>query len=111
MKAVCIIVLEKRDRIIFRLFLLCALRPGELFALRRADKVRGKLRISRAVYRGRVGTTKTKTSTGFVALPQSLDQELEFWREQCGNTDPEDYIFSSRTGTPLDGHNYLRRFL
>ena len=104
-------VLEKRDRIIFRLFLLCALRPGELFALRWADKAPGKLRISRAVYRGRVGTTKTKTSTGFVALPPSLDQELEFCREQCGSADPEDYIFSSRTGTPLDGHNYLRRFL
>jgi len=97
-------VFEKRDRIIFRLFLLCALRQGELFALRWADKVPGKLRISRAVYRGRVGTTKTKTSTGFVALPPSLDQELEFFRKQCGTADLEDYIFSSRTGTPLDGH-------
>ena len=37
--------------------------------------------------------------------------ELECWRVACGDVKPEDFIFSSSRGTPLDGHNYLRRFL
>jgi integrase len=103
--------LDERDHLIVRLFILCALRPGELFALRWNDIESGRLRIDEAIYRGRIGDTKTEASNAHVALPQSIQSELAHWRRCCDDPPEDDFIFSSQRGTPLDGHNYLRRFL
>ena len=104
-------ILQGRDRIVVRLFLLCALRPGELFALRWRSIEPGRLRIEEAVYRGHIGSPKTEGSRAYVALPKSLEMELEFWRHQCGDPDEDEFVFRSRRRTPLNGHNYRRRFL
>ena len=103
-------VLEGRDRLIARLLLLCALRPGELFALRRWCVEPGRLRIERAVYKGEVGETKTEDSNAYVALPPSLEAELGAWIRQK-NIAEDGYIFCSQRGTPIDTHNYLQRVL
>ena len=94
-----------------RLFVLCALRRGELFALRWNDWHGDRLRVDEAIVVGKIGPTKTTGSTAEVAVPKSLQKELECWRVACGDVKPDDFILSSRRGTPLDGHNYLRRFL
>lgn len=85
--------LQGRDRLIVRLFLLCALRPGELFALRWRSIEPGCLRIEEAVYRGHIGSPKTEGSRAYVALPKSLEMELEFWRHQCGDPDEDEFVF------------------
>ena len=103
-------VLQGRDRLIVRLLLLCALRPGELFALRRGCVEPGRLRIEQAVYRGEVGETKTEGSKAYVALPASLEAELGAWIRQK-NIAEDGYIFCSPRGTPIDTHNYLQRVL
>ena len=103
-------VLRGRDRLIARLLLLCALRPGELFALRRHCVEPGRLRIERAVYRGEVGETKTEDSNAYVALPPSLEAELWAWIRQQGIAE-DGYIFCTQRGTPIDTHNYLQRVL
>ena len=103
-------VLQGRDRLIVRLLLLCALRPGELFALRRRCVEPGRLRVEQAVYRGEVGETKTEGSKAYVALPGSLEAELGAWIRQK-NIAEGDYIFCSQRGTPIDTHNYLQRVL
>ena len=102
--------LRGRDRLIVQLLLLCALRPGELFALRRRCVEPGRLRIERAVYRGKVGETKTEGSNGYVMLPASLEAELSAWVRGAG-IDDDGYVFASRRGTPLDTHVYLQRVL
>src|SRR5262249_23849835 len=69
-------VLYGRDRLIFRLFVIGAFRPGELFALRWRCFEGDSLRIEEAVYRGRIGKPKTKSSAASVVLPQSLAADL-----------------------------------
>jgi integrase len=101
--------LDDRDRIILRLFVLCAFRPGELFALRWRSFQNGCLRVEEAVYRGKLGQPKTKGSAADVVLPQSLADDLAQWFEASGCPDPDAFIFPSSTNRPIDGHNYLRR--
>jgi len=103
--------LEGRDRLIARMLNVCALRPGELFALRWRSVQQGRLKIEEAVYRGKVGPTKTEGSAAFVAIPGSLQKELEFWREKCRYPGDDQIVFPSRRGGPLESHNYLRRVL
>ncbi len=103
--------LEGRDRLIARMLIVCALRPGELFALRWRSVQQGRLKIEEAVYRGKVGPTKTEGSAAFVAIPESLQKELEFWREKCRYPGDDQIVFPSRRGGPLESHNYLRRVL
>jgi integrase len=59
---------------------------------------------------GRLGEAETEASKACVALVASLQRELSHWRRSCGNPGDNEFIFSSRNGTPLGSHNYLRRF-
>jgi len=101
--------LRGRDRLILRLFVLCAFRPGELFALRWRCFANGCLRVEEAVYQGKIGTPKTKGSAAEVVLPRSLAEELAQWYEESNCPDPDALIFPSSKNKPIDGHNYLRR--
>jgi integrase len=108
--------LTGEDRLILRTFVLAALRPGELFALKWADFKDDALRVERAVRRvkrgeDRVGDPKTLESIGQVYIPASLQTELAYWKEVVRPSNDDDYIFRSRRGTPKDSHNYLRRHL
>lgn len=101
--------LEGRERLVFHMMTLLGLRPGELFARRWRDWQEDRLSIADDVWRGTIDQTKTETSRAFVSLPQLLRRELETYRRLSHWTDPEDFIFCSRRGIPLDAHNYLRR--
>ena len=93
------------------MLIVCALRPGELFALRWRSVQQGRLKIEEAVYRGKVGPTKTEGSAAFVAIPESLQKDLEFCREKCRYPGGDEFVFPSLKGTPLESHNYLQRVL
>jgi integrase len=67
------------------------------------------LKVEEAVYRGKPGEPKTKGSIAEVALPRSLANDLAQWYEDSGCPDPDDFIFPSSAGKPIDAHNYLRR--
>ena len=85
--------LKGRDRLIFRLFVMCAFRPGELFALRWRWRDGNTLRIEEAVSRGKIGLPKTKSSAAVVALPDSFSHELDEWYEFSGRPKPDGLIF------------------
>ena len=70
----------------------------------------GKTEARTRVIGGRARKSEEE-SNGYVALPPSLQSEFESWLAASPDEDPRAFIFSSRNGTPLDGHNYLRRFL
>lgn len=101
--------LQGRERLVFRCLVMLGLRPGELFARRWQDWQGNRLMIQSAVYRGEVGDTKTQGSKGFVWLPKILQQDLGFYQLSERHVGPEDFIFSTRKGVPMDTHNYLRR--
>jgi integrase len=117
-KELCVLLyhLTGEDHLIIQLFLLTALRPGEMFALRWSAIDGDQLFIHQAVRRvkkgqDKIGPPKTKGSRGFVYLTRSLQTELEHWKQLVQPSTDEDYIFSSRNGTPKDAHNYLQRHL
>jgi integrase len=93
------------------MLIVCALRPGELFALRWRNVPEGRLRIEEAVCHGGLGSAKTEGSAAFVAIAGSLQKELEFWREKCRYPGDDQIVFPSRRGGPLESHNCLRRVL
>ncbi len=104
--------LSVRDRLIVRMFLVLGLRPGELFALRRDDKMDRQLRIDESVSPDRlIVTPKTDASASYVWLPESLEVELDFWMEGQPDKRPEAFLFPSRRGTPLNVSNYLNQVL
>lgn len=106
-----------RDRLIVRMLMVLGLRPGELFALRRNDRVApGQLRIDETVseeLRGedRLVEPKSEASDTFVWLPRSIEQELDFWLDTMEDQRPEAFVFASKTGTPTNLNNFLRRNL
>jgi len=105
--------MDGRDRLIVRMFLLLGLRPGELFALRRNDRLAGNdLRIDQSVS-PLVGVVdpKTDASVACVWMPRSVATELDFWMESQKDKRPEAFIFATRKGTPLRANNFLRRAL
>ena len=64
------------------------------------------LRITRAIYRGRVQTPKTHHSVRMVALPESVREDLSARKATSKNTAPDDGVFPSENGkTPLWANN------
>lgn len=103
--------MDGRDRLILRIFLICGLRPGEMFALCWKDWQNGELMVDESVWRGEIGKTKTDGSLAYVTLSGSLETELREWRYECGNPGPDELIFPSERCTPIDRWNWLRRNL
>src|SRR5207253_7410615 len=73
-----------REHLIVRIFYVCGLRPGELFALRADDVDPKLLRIDEALKeteRGtdRVGETKTSSSNAYVSISDDLHKEITVW--------------------------------
>jgi integrase len=100
------------ERLIVRMFLVLALRPGELFALRRDDYSPGRLRIDESISPDQLlGEPKTEGSSAWVALPNRIEAELTFWLDTQDYTDLQSYIFPTTTGTPMNVSNFLNRAL
>jgi integrase len=114
--------------VVLQIFLLCGLRPSELFLLREDDLGSCRIRIDQALKEaekgsrriGRPGDTKTPGSTGYVAISRSLHQEVENWLMLRTSQAPyhrtagraaSDLLFPTEAGTPFRIGNYLKRVL
>ena len=101
-----------RNRLIVRMAIVLGLRPGELFALRRDDRLTpNSLRIDEAVSPTGVGDPKTVASVACVWVPPSLEVELDFWMEGQDDKRPEAFMFPSEVGTPISTNNFRKRVL
>jgi integrase len=114
-----------REHLIVRLFYVCGLRPGELFALRVDDVESALLRIDEAVKdtetgTSRIGETKTESSNAYVSISEDLHKEITIWLSIRNVADPyhrsralapNDLLFPTETGTPYRIGNYLKRVL
>ena len=92
---------------------LTGLRVGELLALRwqDVDLDRGELRVEQSVYRGSVGSPKTKGSRRTLPLPEAAVIALKRMALRLPDGNPERLVFSSRKGTTLNDTNLLLRHL
>jgi integrase len=102
---------------LYRIALSLGLRRGEILGLRwvDVDLERRELRISGALQRiaGKLvrTTPKTKTSVRTLSLPETVYQSLrDHLRRQVAAFPDAEYVFVSRSGTPIDPRNLLRRF-
>ena len=80
------------------------LRIGEAIAIRWADFERDVLKVSRRIYEGKEGTTKTEGSERSLPIPRLL---LERMRALRG----DGWVFRSREGTPVNPGNALKRYI
>lgn len=101
-----------RDYLMLRILLVCGLRKGELFALRRNDVLPGTLHIDEAIWKGKAGRPKNKASMAPVSLPPNLEAEIRAWLA-ANPSDGTDWLFPSpvKPGSPLDGCTFLRSIL
>ena len=114
-----------REHLIVRIFYVCGLRPGELFALRVDDVEPKLLRIDEALKEtekgaDRVGETKTSSSNAYVSISDDLYKEITLWLSIRNMADPyhrnrplapNDLLFPTEAGTPYRIGNYLKRVL
>lgn len=103
-------VLEIRERLMFRLCCREGLRPGEAMALQVGDCVDGVIHIRRRIYRGDVDTPKTERSKRPIPMTEATATLLKAWIEMIPDTSAAAWLFPSETGvTPLSYSNAYRR--
>lgn len=105
---------QRRDELILWVFYACALRPGELFALRWNDwdaDDSDQLRIDEAFGKSGLDDPKTPRSDSYVHLPPGVQALLREWKAWCGDSRPEAFIFPSKRDTAMRYDNYLKRVL
>lgn len=96
-------------RALFVLLSITILRSGELLGLRwfNVDFGAETLSITHSLWRGHLGTPKTKASVKTFRLPAALLTILKAHRTAASHTEPEDFIFCRVDGSPLD-QDHLR---
>jgi integrase len=106
-------VLREPIRTMVLLAVLTGLRVGEILALRWQDvDLQGaELRVVQAVYRGCMGSPKTKGSRRTIPLPQAATRALKDLAKRTEGLTPEGLMFTSRKNTVLSDTNLLLREL
>jgi integrase len=104
--------LEGRNRLIVMLASLCAMRPGEIFALTWDSWRDDTLFIMRRVYRHKFDSPKTPTSMAQIPVPKVVRAALEKWKANCPDANPLSFIFPGKVrDSVLDQYNFSDRVL
>ncbi len=103
-------VLDLRERVIVGLAIIAGMRPGEIFALKRAGLEAGYVDITQRVYRGGFDTPKTFNSVRWAAVGSGLSAWIKAYLEMLPNSGPDAWVFPSENpNTPLWKDNCWRR--
>jgi integrase len=97
-------------QLIMSLAFFLGLRPGEIQGLRWEDIDAEWIHIRRAVARGVVGETKTKSSVASLPVIAPVRIPLNLWRQKSGNPS-EGWVFPNKTGSPLDLKSLVHRVI
>jgi integrase len=98
---------ERREQMVFILFVASGLRAGELFGLGVKHLLGNAVRVRQSVWSGDLQTPKTKSAYRFVELHSSVAAML---RNFIGDR-KEGFIFAARNGSSLHQSNFLHRVL
>lgn len=103
--------LDKPCRSVVLIAVSTGLRIGEILALRwkRVDLLSSTLEVAETYSGGEFGPPKTRSSRRTIPISSSLLESFKVLRP--ANCDPEDLVFASSRGTPLDAHNLYSRAL
>jgi integrase len=103
--------LPEPSRALAQLLVLTGMRIGELLALhwRDVDLMGGFLRVTQTVYDGHFDEPKTQRSKRSIPLGTKAVEILSACKRAGVNS--EGLVFGTRSGTPFDRHNLLRRQL
>jgi len=106
-----IVVLKPRAMV--ALAVTAGLRRGELVAARwkYLDEGTSEIAVEEASYRGHIDTPKTFAGIRTVPLDQWSLGLLRDWRRVSKHTQPDDFIFCTRTGKQESPGNILRRYV
>jgi integrase len=107
-------VLDRRERLIFRMAVFDGMRPGEILAIRLGKLGETSVLIDLRVFRGNLDTPKGrkgKRTSRTVALSPGTVAELNDWRLLLPKQDPEAWLFPTENNTPLRRDNLWRRFI
>ncbi len=74
-------VLDIRERLIFRLAVCEGLRPGEIVGLQVGDFHNGMIHVERRIYRGKVDVPKSRRSRRLI--PPTESTQTRYYRTAC----------------------------
>ncbi|MFY9560287.1 MAG: tyrosine-type recombinase/integrase [Terriglobales bacterium] len=97
-------------QLIIALAFFLGLRPGEIQGLRWEDFDEEWVHIRRAVARGVVGETKTKSSVASLPLIAPVRIPLNLWRQKLGNPS-QGWVFPNGSDKPLDLKSLVHRVI
>jgi integrase len=105
-------IVAPAHRLFFTLLASTGVRVSEAIALRwrdlHLDGSNPHLKVRRAIVRGRVKPPKSKHGRRSIPLDSAIVFQL---RGKCGDADPDDLVFSTRTGGHLNPSNMRQRVL
>ncbi|MCW2974046.1 MAG: hypothetical protein JWN72_2319 [Thermoleophilia bacterium] len=111
--ACLIAAVDDDNRLVIELLASTGLRIGELIALRWCDMdlERGRLHVSRRLYRGTYDTPKSRFGIRTVPLTPDMRTKLTAHRLSLRSSGDLEPVFQTSTGTPMCQNNILRRVL
>ncbi len=100
-------------RTVVLLAVLTGMRIGEILALRwkRVDLLRGTIEIAESFSNGQFGSPKTRSSNRVIPMSSILQDVLETYRAGAFRNTPDDLVFCTPKGTPLNSKNLYNRAL
>jgi integrase len=100
-------------RSIVLLAVLTGMRIGEILALRwkRLDLLRATIEVAETFSDGQFGSPKTRSSNRVIPMSSSLRNVLDAHRTRAVLTAPDDLVFCTSKGTPLNSKNLYNRAL
>jgi integrase len=103
-------VLEIRERLIFRLAVCEGMRPGEIEGLQVEDCAKDGIHINRRMYRGKEDSPKSRRSRRLIPPTPITRQILHRWIDFLVDRSPSAWLFPSETGkTAIRISNLFRR--
>jgi integrase len=100
-------------RTVVLLAVLTGMRIGEILALRwkRVDLLRSTIEIAESFSDGQFGSPKTRSSNRVIPMSSALRVVLETYRAGAVRNSPDDLVFCTPKGTPLNSKNLYNRAL
>jgi integrase len=100
-------------RTVVLLAVLTGMRIGEILALRwkRVDLLRSTIEIAETFSDGQFGSPKTRSSNRVIPMSSALRSVLETYRAGALRNAPDDLVFCTSKGTPLNSKNLYNRVL